>query len=126
MTHWVVDGLNVIGSRPDGWWRDRRGAMARLVGELRGLAEHGDEVTVFFDGRPFEIEHDGVDVHFATGGQNAADDALVQWLAGREDRDRLRVVTSDGRLGERVRALGAEVDGAGSFRRMLDRVERER
>jgi hypothetical protein len=120
VTHWVVDGLNVIGSRPDGWWRDRRGAMTRLVGELQRLEARGDEVTVFFDGRPFEIEHERIDVHFAPGGRNAADDALVDWLADREDRDGLRVVTSDTRLADRVRALGAQVEGAGAFRRTLE------
>jgi len=30
----VVDGMNVIGSRPTGWWRDRPGAMAALVADL--------------------------------------------------------------------------------------------
>jgi len=37
----IVDGANVMGSRADGWWRDRAGAMARLHGELAGLAERG-------------------------------------------------------------------------------------
>ena len=47
MTRWLVDGMNVIGSRPDGWWRDRRGAMRRLVEDLARL--EGD-VTVVLDG----------------------------------------------------------------------------
>src|SRR5690348_1243771 len=37
----IVDGANVMGSRADGWWRDRAGAMARLHGELATLAAHG-------------------------------------------------------------------------------------
>jgi 8-oxo-dGTP diphosphatase len=37
----IVDGANVMGSRADGWWRDRAGAMARLHGELAALAAHG-------------------------------------------------------------------------------------
>lgn len=37
----IVDGANVMGSRADGWWRDRAGAMARLHGELAGLAGRG-------------------------------------------------------------------------------------
>src|SRR5690242_14023010 len=37
----IVDGANVMGSRADGWWRDRAGAMARLHGELAALADHG-------------------------------------------------------------------------------------
>ena len=36
---WVVDASNVIGSRPDGWWRDRAGAARRLVAALDDLAE---------------------------------------------------------------------------------------
>ena len=48
---WVVDASNVIGSRPDGWWRDRAGATRRLVAALDALAERtGDEVTVVLDG----------------------------------------------------------------------------
>ncbi len=37
----IVDGANVVGSRPDGWWRDRAGAALRLYDELAGLAERG-------------------------------------------------------------------------------------
>lgn len=37
----VVDGANVVGSRPDGWWRDRAGAAARLRDRLTGLAAAG-------------------------------------------------------------------------------------
>ena len=37
----IVDGANVMGSRADGWWRDRAGAMARLHGELAALASNG-------------------------------------------------------------------------------------
>ena len=49
----LVDGNNVIGSRPDGWWRDRPGAARRLVAELQALAARtGDHITVVFDGRP--------------------------------------------------------------------------
>jgi uncharacterized protein YaiI (UPF0178 family) len=109
---WIVDGMNVIGSRPTGWWRDRRGAMRALVEELRELAER-DEVTVVFDGRPFEIDGGPVDVRFASrSGRDAADDDIAA-LAGEGDT----VVTSDARLAERSRARGAEVVGAGAFRR---------
>src|SRR5687767_15566448 len=41
----VVDAMNVIGSRPTGWWRDRQGAMARLVDELSGYAARSEEHT---------------------------------------------------------------------------------
>ena len=121
MTRWLVDGLNVIGSRPDGWWRDRPGAMRDLA---RRLDEHanrtGDEVTVVFDGKPFELETETAKVLFASRrGPNAADDDIAAIVAGDEDPATLRVVTSDSTLAERVRDQGAEVVTAGAFQRDL-------
>lgn len=123
MTRWVVDGMNVIGSRPTGWWRDRPRAMRELVEELRRL---GEPVTVVFDGRPFEIEDTGdVRVVFASRrGRNAADDDIAALAASADEP--LRVVTSDGELAERVRRSGAEVVGAGAFRARLDELAAER
>jgi predicted RNA-binding protein with PIN domain len=122
VTRWLVDGMNVIGSRPDGWWRDRPAAMRRLVEELGTFAEaSGDEVAVIFDGTPFELEHAGVDVAFAAArGRDAADHDIAARVAADAHPAELRVVSSDVQLGERVRAHGAEVEGAGSFRRRLD------
>lgn len=37
----IVDGANVVGSRPDGWWRDRAGAASRLRDQLEPLALDG-------------------------------------------------------------------------------------
>jgi 8-oxo-dGTP diphosphatase len=37
----VVDAANVVGSRPDGWWRDRAGAARRLCDQIEGLAMAG-------------------------------------------------------------------------------------
>jgi ADP-ribose pyrophosphatase YjhB (NUDIX family) len=39
--HLLVDAANVVGSRPDGWWRDRAGATTRLLGRLAQLARDG-------------------------------------------------------------------------------------
>ena len=113
----IVDGMNVIGSRPDGWWRDRRGAMKRLVGELEALDE---PVTVVLDGKPFDIASDRVDVRFASRrGPNAADDDIARLVADDPDPASLTVVTSDAELEQRVREHGANVQGAGTFRRRL-------
>ena len=130
MARLVVDGMNVIGSRPDGWWRDRDGAVRRLVGRLGRLAEAGEDVTVVFDGRPpadlAEGAHSGVAVLYARRpGRDAADDRVVE-VVGRAteapgaEAEPLRVVTSDRRLGRRVRDLGAEVVGAGALLARLD------
>ena len=118
----VVDGMNVIGSRPDGWWRDRRGAMRRLVGALAAYSgATGDDATVVLDSRPFEIdEPDGVDVRFAPGGRNAGDDEIVRIVEADRSPETLTVVTSDRELAARVRALGASVSAAGELRARLE------
>ena len=122
MSRWIVDGMNVIGSRPTGWWRDRSGAMRGLVAELGEFAaREGHEVTVVFDGKPFELEGDGVRVMFATRrGPNAADDDIAALAERDAAPGELSVVTSDGDLARRVRDAGAAVVGAGEFRRRLD------
>ena len=123
MSRWIVDGMNVIGSRPTGWWRDRPGAMRELVEELNGFAERsGEPVTVVLDGKPFELDGgEGVTVQFASRrGPNAADDDIATLVESDVDPGDLSVVTSDGDLTRRVREAGATVVGAGSFRRLLD------
>jgi predicted RNA-binding protein with PIN domain len=123
-TRWLVDGMNVIGARPDGWWRDRRAAMRRLTEALERFAsETGEPVTVVFDGRPHDIPADRVDVRFAARrGPDAADDDIAALAAADADPASLRIVTSDAALAERGRAAGSDVVGAGAFRRRLDEV----
>jgi predicted RNA-binding protein with PIN domain len=120
----VVDAMNVIGSRPTGWWRDRQGAMTRLVEELGRYAEAADEdVTVVLDSDPFDVSAPGLDIRFAGRARDAADDAIVDLVAHAPQPECLVVATSDGRLVERVRALGAQTLGAGALRRRLDGLE---
>ena len=115
---WLVDGMNVIGSRPDGWWRDRTGAMRRLARELAAL---GEQVTLVLDGRERELDAPpGVTVLWAPGpGPDAADRVIAELVEADPRPDRWRVVTSDGALAARVRAAGAAVEGAGTFRKRL-------
>jgi predicted RNA-binding protein with PIN domain len=119
---WLVDGANVVGARPDGWWRDRAGAGRRLVAALERWAEAtGDQVAVVFDGRPFAVEAGRVDVGWAErAGPDAADDVIAARAQADADADGLIVVTSDAALAARARAAGARVEGAGAFRRRLD------
>jgi predicted RNA-binding protein with PIN domain len=121
---WLVDGNNVMGSRPDGWWRDRRAAARALAGELAGFAARaGVPVTVVFDGAPFDFEVPAdapLEVAFARRrGRDAADDEIARRVAAAPDPSGLRVVTSDAELGRRVREHGAEVIPAGRFRAEL-------
>ncbi len=114
---WFIDLSNVMGSVPDGWWRDRTGATRRLIDDIRAWAE--DDVTVVLDAGPDDLlgTRDGVTVIRARRkGRDAADDEIVRLVEGRDDA---RVVTSDATLADRVRRLGAEVEGAKTFRRRL-------
>lgn len=129
-----VDAMNVIGSRPDGWWRDRDGAVRRLASRLRHLASQQDaEVVLAVDGRPVtglpEGRNGAILVRYARrSGRDAADDRIVELLSGRNDDPRepceaaTVVVTADRELGRRARVLGARVVGPRHLLAALDRV----
>jgi predicted RNA-binding protein with PIN domain len=124
---WLVDGMNLIGSRPDRWWNDPDRAVRRLIDELdRYAAATGDQVTVVFDRRPPDLSpgrHGAVEVAFASRrGRNAADDEIVAMVGGDPDPGSRQVVTSDRRLAERARDLGAVVEPTSRFRRRLDQA----
>jgi predicted RNA-binding protein with PIN domain len=116
---WIVDGMNVIGTRPDAWWRDRDAAMLRLVDLLeRWAAAGGEEVTVVFERPPSPpIRSTVIEVRHAPRPKaNAADDEIIRLLKADPEPTDVRVVTSDRWLADRAWAAGATVEGAQSFR----------
>ncbi|MFJ4714003.1 NTP pyrophosphohydrolase [Streptomyces sp. NPDC088785] len=104
----VVDGANVVGSVPDGWWRDRRGAAERLRARLAAHAERtGAEVVLVVEGAAKGVESvPGVRVESAAG---SGDDHIVE-LVARLGRP-CTVVTADRELRRRVEELGAGCAG---------------
>lgn len=121
----VVDVANVMGSVPDGWWRDRAGAAGRLVSRLSALAEQGVEASVldlpeqtWYPEWTAVVEGQARSVAGAPGvevvrAEASGDDAIVDATqravaAGRA----VTVVTSDRGLAERVTDAGAVVRGA--------------
>ena len=123
MTRWLVDAMNVIGSRPDKWWNDPKKAMRKFAGNLNEFARSsGDEVTVVFDTDPGPLEDcDEITVVIARRrGRNAADYEIEQIVSEEEEPASLRVVTSDKRLVEKVTELGAKVTSSGRFRDRID------
>jgi predicted RNA-binding protein with PIN domain len=121
----VVDGNNVIGSVPDGWWRDRPGAVRRLVERLvRYGATTDDQLHAVFDVVQADLpegDHDGVTIHYATRrGRDAADDRILELLDTGFGDDDVEVITSDRGLADGARARGARVVGAGTLLARLD------
>jgi len=122
---WIVDAMNVIGTRPDGWWKDRHGAMVRLVDQLeRFVASTGDDVTVVFERPPSPpIESPVVEIASAPKARpNAADDEIVRLLKEDPDPDQIRVVTSDRALADQARFLNATIEPAEAFRREIEQA----
>ncbi|WP_431986705.1 NTP pyrophosphohydrolase [Streptomyces griseoflavus] len=114
----IVDAANVVGSVPDGWWRDRRGAAERLRDRLAadGLPDRPGpvELVLVVEGAARGVEPvPGVRVESAPG---SGDDHMVALVAGAGDRPVL-VVTADRELRRRVISLGAEVTGPRSVPR---------
>jgi hypothetical protein len=122
----IVDAANVVGSVPDGWWRDRFGAAERLRDALVGVAEHGLpdadpavrpplEVVLVVEGAARRVSGvDGVRVVAAAG---SGDDAVVDLLRREGAGRRCVVVTADRELRERVQRHGATVLGPRAVRR---------
>jgi predicted RNA-binding protein with PIN domain len=120
---WLVDGMNVIGTRPDGWWRDRDAAMLRLVDLLeRWAAAENEEVTVVFERQPSPpIRSTVIGIaHAPRPRPNAADDEIIRRLRADPDPASVRVVTSDRWLADRAYAAGASVEGAENFRTRIE------
>lgn len=114
----IVDAANVVGSVPDGWWRDRRGAAERLRGRLAadGLPGRSGPVGIVLvvEGAARGVESvPGVRVESAPGG---GDDHVVALAAGSGDRP-VPVVTADRELRRRGTVVGAEVAGPRSVSR---------
>jgi predicted RNA-binding protein with PIN domain len=120
---WIVDGMNVIGTRPDEWWRDRHAAMVSLVRALESwAADNGEEVTVVFEKPPSPpIRSTVIDIAYAPRPRrDSGDDEVMRLLASADQPGAVRVVTSDNFLADRAHAAGAAVEPAGRFREQLE------
>ncbi len=133
----MIDAMNVIGSVPDGWWKDRDGALARLVDAL--VAFDFDEwVVVVADGRPVPGLRAGtrgnVELRYAGhSAPDAADDEIIALLVELRsglvalrsgdsddvDYDPVTLVSSDAGLITRAEQLGARSQGVRSFRKRI-------
>ena len=120
---WIVDAMNVIGARPDGWWKDRHAAMVGLTRQLEAwAAAHDGDVTVVFEKPPSPpIESEVVTIAAAPRpGANSADDEIVRLVRADDQPRGITVVTSDLALLERVSSAGAATYPAARFRRLIE------
>lgn len=136
----IVDGANVVGSRPDGWWRDRSGAASRLAhrlasalssrpGEIAGLGggDGGDTpmVHLVLEGqgaRAVDLpQQDGLQIVLAeTDGDSTIVEVAERLRDDSPDDVDVVVVTADRGLRDRVEAVGARSVGPGSLLTILD------
>lgn len=117
--------MNVIGTRPDGWWRDRDAAMARLVDQLeRFSAATGDDVTVVFERPPRPpLRSTVIEIaHAPKVGPDAADFEIVRIVKAHPRPGSLHVVTSDHWLTDAAGAAGATVEPSGVFATRLEQL----
>lgn len=120
---WLVDAMNVIGSRPDKWWNHPQRAMQSFAESLDLFADMtGDDVTVVFDKDPKLVwEPANARVVVASRrGRNAADHEIASIVERDENPSSLLVVTSDKQLIEKVRKSGARVVPSRSFRDQME------
>ncbi len=120
----VVDAANVIGARPDGWWRDRAGAVRRLLTALtRAMPDLGEVVLVVEGAARPGAEAGAVGGVRVVHAPRSGDDEIVEIVAaatGSPARRPVTVVTADRELRERARSLGAETVGP---RWLWDRID---
>ncbi|MGW6719874.1 NTP pyrophosphohydrolase [Streptomyces sp. NPDC054995] len=117
----IVDGANVVGSVPDGWWRDRRGAAVRLRDSLVPYAAAGlpglpgpAEIVLVVEGAARGVASAaGVRVASAPG---SGDDLIAELAAGAAPDRECVVVTADRGLRQRVEAYGARCVGPRTVR----------
>ena len=124
---WIIDGNNVYGSRPDGWWNDRDGAARRFAQQVAEWCRtHGEPVTIVFDPpvatTTFEPAGGNLEIEEADHrGRDAADDHIVQLVEADDRLGGVTVVTSDRGLRRRLPDR-TEVLGAGGFLSMIERA----
>ncbi len=107
----VIDGANIVGSRPDGWWRDRAGAARRLYGQLLAAELPLDEVVLVLEGEARRGPRVGREarvrtVHAERSGDDAIVEEVMRQVAVGDGRD-VFVATADRELRDRVEAAGA-------------------
>jgi hypothetical protein len=118
----VVDAANVVGSRPDGWWKDRPGAARRLHERLLVADVAYDQVVLVLEGAakagvPAGRDGDVRTVHAPRDGDSALLEEVRRSIAA---GSAVTVITSDRVLAVRSEGLGARAMSSGWLLDALD------
>ncbi|WP_434970970.1 NUDIX domain-containing protein [Microbacterium sp. bgisy207] len=134
----VIDAANVVGSVPDGWWRDRAGAAGRLIDRVRQWRERGvdaaklelpgslwfPEVSVVLEGQATRAlagdDHAETDIRVVPAPGEGDDEIVAETRRRIASGEQVIVVTSDRGLADRAGDEGARVVGAGWLLGQLD------
>jgi predicted RNA-binding protein with PIN domain len=121
----VVDSANVIGSRPDGWWKDRAAATRRLHEALLVADVPGDEIVMVLEGGARGGARPGKDAHVRIVHAPKEGDVTILAEAQRAGQRgcTVTVVTADRALAANVSATGATVVGPTWLLDQLDKLE---
>ncbi|MFC9687527.1 hypothetical protein ACFTSF_03240 [Kribbella sp. NPDC056951] len=126
----VVDAANVIGSRPDGWWRDRPGAARRLLLKLADLQQTlpGTTIAVILEGAARKaLDGDPLDlaplrvILAPASGDDKITEVTADYLSPTTP-PAVTVVTADRGLRQRVQPLGATTTGPSWLWTQLDNL----
>jgi predicted RNA-binding protein with PIN domain len=123
---WLIDGNNVYGSRPDGWWNDRAAASGRFAQRVAEWCRtHDEDVTIVFDAPVPEstliLAGGNLSIEQAPSrGRNAADDHIVALVTDALEHElpAITVVSSDKGLRQRLPDV-VHVVGVGHFRELI-------
>jgi hypothetical protein len=118
----LIDAANVVGSRPNGWWRDRSGAARLLVERVRGAVAAGrlaEPVVVVLEGAARAGVDEGVSGGVTVLHASGSGDELIISVTS-DAHDEVTLVTADRDLRRRAEALGADVAGPGWFIALLE------
>lgn len=136
----VVDAANVVGSRPDGWWRDRTGAADRLASACARLARAGlagddlpgsldlppltrrwPRVVLVVEGAARDLDPPPVRHLVVRRAARSGDDAVVDEVA--RSTGPVLAVTADRGLRRRVASAGGVEVGPRWLTDQLDRLD---
>ncbi|MGV9677132.1 hypothetical protein ACWDSJ_17790 [Nocardia sp. NPDC003482] len=124
---WIIDAANVIGSRPDGWWRDRPAAARRLLTRLAAWTRHlpaGSTILVILEGATKPVAAEDFSPVRTVAAPGSGDDTIVaEATSATEDGIApITVVTADRGLRTRLTPLGVNIAGPQQLWSQLDQI----